>query len=90
VTLKSGEYLAIGGLRDQRSNKLKHHVPVLGYIPVLGWLFSYSRVETTTKDLLIYLSPEIVQPETSKPAVPTDKPETTGKPAAPTDHPERR
>jgi pilus assembly protein CpaC len=90
VTLKSGEYLAIGGLRDQRSNKLKHHIPVIGYIPVLGWLFSYSRVETSTKDLLIFLSPEIVQPETSKPAVPTDRPESTGKPAAPTDHPERR
>lgn len=77
VTLKDREYLVIGGLKDTRTNKIHRRIPVLGSIPVLGILFRYERDETSTRDLLVVLSPEIVQPATSAPALPTDQPETT-------------
>jgi pilus assembly protein CpaC len=79
VTLNPGEYLVIGGLKDTRTNKLARKIPVLGDLPVLGVFFRYSRDETTTKDLMVFLSPEIVQPTTSAPTLPTDAPETTKK-----------
>ncbi len=75
VTLNAGEYLAIGGLKDTRTNKLHRRIPILGQIPLLGALFSYDRTETTTKDLLVIVSPELVEPGAEKPALPTDKPE---------------
>ncbi len=75
VTLNAGEYLAIGGLKDTRTNKLHRRIPILGQIPLLGALFSYDRTETTTRDLLVIVSPELVEPGTSMPALPTDKPE---------------
>jgi len=79
VTLNAGEYLAIGGLKDTRTNKLHRKIPLLGDIPLLGNLFRYERDETTTRDLLVMLTPEIVEPTTSAPALPTDAPETTKK-----------
>lgn len=74
VTLNPGEYLVIGGLKDTRSNKLRRKVPLLGDIPLLGALFTYVRNETSTKDLIVYLSPEIVGPLTARPVLPTDAP----------------
>jgi pilus assembly protein CpaC len=73
VTLRSGEYLVIGGLKDERSNRLKRKVPLLGSIPLLGALFTYVRNETSTKDLLFILSPEIVSPLHAAPELPTDR-----------------
>ncbi len=77
VTLNSGEYLIIGGLKDTRTNKLKRKVPILGDIPLLGALFTYVRNETSTKSLMVILSPELVEPLSHMPALPTDKPEST-------------
>jgi pilus assembly protein CpaC len=74
VTLNSGEYLVIGGLKDTRTNKLHRRVPILGQIPLLGMLFSYDRNETTVKDLMVIVTPELVEPGTRMPALPTDRP----------------
>jgi pilus assembly protein CpaC len=76
VTLNSGEYLVIGGLKDTRTNKLKRKVPVLGDIPLLGALFTYVRNETSTRDLMVILSPEIVGSLATQPVLPTDQPES--------------
>ncbi len=74
VTMNSGEFLVIGGLKQSDRNKVVRRVPILGYIPVLGWLFTYSRDETTEKHLLIVVSPEIAAGLTTMPSLPTDKP----------------
>jgi len=75
VTLNAGEYLVIGGLKDTRTNKLSRRIPILGQIPLLGALFSYERKETTTKDLMVIVTPELVEAGTTMPALPTDRPE---------------
>lgn len=74
VTLNAGEYLVIGGLKDTRTNKLNRRIPILGQIPLLGALFSYERKETVTKDLLVVVTPELVEAGTTMPALPTDTP----------------
>jgi pilus assembly protein CpaC len=74
VTLNPGEYLAIGGLKDTRTNVLNRRIPFFGQIPILGALFSYQRKETTTKDLLVIVTPELVEPATKMPSpLPTDE-----------------
>jgi pilus assembly protein CpaC len=75
VTLNAGEYLVIGGLKDTRSNKVTRKVPILGHIPLLGALFTYQRKESNNKELMVLVSPEIIQPASGVPALPTDKPE---------------
>jgi len=75
VMLKPGEYLVIGGLKQTLKNKLVRKVPVLGHIPLLGALFTYKRDEVSQKELLITVSPELVEPSSSMPPLPTDQPE---------------
>ena len=40
VLIKSGDTLAIGGLLQDEQTKARNKVPVLGDLPVLGYLFS--------------------------------------------------
>ena len=55
----SGEPVVIGGLIRQEKNELVSKVPVLGSIPVLGYLFQskYESVENT--ELVVYIVPRV-------------------------------
>jgi pilus assembly protein CpaC len=75
VMLKPGDYLVIGGLKQTVKNKLVRRVPILGHIPLLGVFFTYKRDEVSQKELLITVSPELVEASSSVPALPTDRPE---------------
>ncbi len=74
VMLKPGEILVIGGLKQTTSNKLVRKVPILGHIPLLGAFFTYQRDEVSQKELLITVSPELVEASSRVPALPTDPP----------------
>lgn len=76
VDLHEGEYLVIGGLKQKDTNKSIKRVPVLGQIPLLGLLFSTKRTETTERELVFVVTPEIMQSgSTRMPPLPTDRPE---------------
>jgi general secretion pathway protein D len=60
VTVPDGNTIVIAGLTRTATKKVEHRIPILGYIPLLGWLFRYkSDVEETT-NLLIFVTPTIV------------------------------
>ncbi len=65
VRLKSGETLAIGGLKRQAERVTKTGVPILQDIPVVGWLFSNRREQTPSGqdqlDLLIFLTVRLIR-----------------------------
>jgi pilus assembly protein CpaC len=76
VSLNSGEHLVIGGLKQSDKVKVVKRVPVLGYIPVLGFFFTNKRTQTVDHDLLVVVSPELVEAAASSlPALPTDRPQ---------------
>jgi len=57
VRTKSGEPVIIGGLLQEEKDVSEKKVPVLGYIPLLGLLFS-SKTETLAEtEMIIYLVP---------------------------------
>lgn len=61
VTVPNGYTLAIGGLSEQRDQESANRVPVLGDIPVLGeLLFGSSRNEQDKRNLIAYITPEII------------------------------
>lgn len=76
VNLNAGEHLVIGGLKQSDKTKVVKRVPVLGYIPLLGFFFTNKRTETVDHDLLVVVSPELVEAAASSlPALPTDRPQ---------------
>ena len=61
VVVKSGETIVIGGLVQDRESTITNRVPVLGNIPVLGALFKFKQKESQKVNLLILLTPRIVE-----------------------------
>ncbi len=60
VELMDGETLIIAGLLTNTATKSKSQVPLLGDIPVLGVLFRNSKDVTNDSELVIFITPKIV------------------------------
>jgi pilus assembly protein CpaC len=62
VELAEGQSFAIGGLLDNRVTETFQKIPFIGSIPILGKFFqSIDRTKTNT-ELIVIVTPEIVQP----------------------------
>ena len=60
VVIKSADTLAIGGLLQDEQSKGRTKVPVLGDVPILGYLFQEKKVERRKRNLLIFVTPTII------------------------------
>lgn len=61
IIVNSDDTAVLGGLmQDQESEEIKK-VPVLGDIPILGWLFKGKTKRKEKKNLLIFITPKIVR-----------------------------
>ena len=58
--VRSGETIMIGGLIQKNSTNVRSGIPVLMDIPFLGGLFSSTKVEEHSSELVIFLTPEII------------------------------
>lgn len=61
VLVKSGDTVMIGGITQETELVSESKVPLLGDIPLLGWLFKYNSKEKKRTNLVILLTPHIVQ-----------------------------
>jgi pilus assembly protein CpaC len=62
VELDEGQSFAIGGLLDKRTTDTFDKVPFIGDIPILGKLFQSKNTNRTNTELLVIVTPELVQP----------------------------
>jgi len=60
--LANGETVVIGGIYTKQTGNTVNKVPGLGDIPILGWLFKNKAVNDNRSELLIFLTPTIIQP----------------------------
>ncbi len=61
VVVEDGETIVIGGLIHDSETEYEYKVPVLGDIPILGYLFKKKGTERDRKELLIFVTPKIVE-----------------------------
>jgi len=61
VLVTDGGTVVIGGVVQTTNNLAVAQVPVLGNIPLLGNLFKHSTVNTSTQELLFFITPKIIQ-----------------------------
>lgn len=59
VAVRDGQSVVIGGLMLNETRELESRVPILGAIPLLGWLFSYRSTESTTSEVFFVITPVI-------------------------------
>jgi len=61
VVVKDQQTIVIGGLMKDESVYSKDKVPVLGDIPILGFLFSKTKKTTRKTNLLLILTPHVIR-----------------------------
>ena len=60
VTVKSGQTAVVSGLVKRRESETFQKIPLLGDIPILGWLFRNSAIKKENTSLMVFLTPHIV------------------------------
>ncbi len=61
IMAKNGETVALGGLIREDVTVEKTKIPLLGDIPLLGWLFKSESTNKTKLNLLLFLTPTIIK-----------------------------
>jgi pilus assembly protein CpaC len=80
VELRNGQSFGVAGLLDQRTTAQYSKVPGIGDIPILGLLFRSKSISRTNSELVVIVTPSIVDPAAEQ-AVP----ETPKMPVSPLD-----
>src|ERR1035437_195872 len=62
IELKDGQSFGIAGLLDRRATTILSKVPGIGDIPVLGQLFRSKSINKNNTELLVFVTPPIVDP----------------------------
>ncbi len=60
VLVENGGTVVIGGIFTQKQSDGGGQVPLLGDIPVLGWLFKNNAKSDAKEELLIFITPKIL------------------------------
>ena len=63
VRVENGGTVVIGGIYVQEENNVENRVPLLGDLPVVGALFRNKSVTNNRRELLIFITPRIVENE---------------------------
>ncbi|MGH7500907.1 MAG: type II and III secretion system protein family protein [Longimicrobiales bacterium] len=76
VELRPGQHLAIAGLMDNTMSDAVSKIPLLGDLPILGALFRSKTNEQDRTELLVIVTPYVVDPSDTPIPVPTGEPGT--------------
>ena len=66
IELKNGQTFGIAGLLDERTVVQLSKIPWIGDVPILGELFKSRNVNRTNSELLVLVTPSIVDPITDR------------------------
>lgn len=61
VTISEGQTVVVGGLVSETEKGTAMQVPLLGDIPILGYLFKKKETQRRTLELLIFLTPRVMR-----------------------------
>ena len=72
VELRDGQSFAISGLLDHRTTDIFNKMPGIGDVPILGQLFRSKNVNHSTVELMVLVTPSVIDPLTDAtvPALP--------------------
>lgn len=72
VELRNGQSFAVAGLLQSTNERTQDQVPLLGNIPIIGALFRSASFQRQETDLVVIVTPRLVDP--SRPGVPLATP----------------
>ena len=60
ISIQDGSTIVVGGLMRSTTTDVENKVPLLGDIPLLGWLFKNKTKEDVKTNLLVFITPKVV------------------------------
>jgi type IV pilus assembly protein PilQ len=66
ILVEDGDTIVIGGVLKDSKRMADQGIPGLRKLPALGWLFRADKVENSKSELLIFITPRIIQLEQRK------------------------
>lgn len=64
ISVPQGESIVIGGLQDESERTTIKKLPLLGDIPILGYLFRSTSTDKRTTNIIIVITPTLISDET--------------------------
>ncbi len=61
VLIHNGDTIVIGGIYEKEKTKSVSEVPGLSRIPLLGWLFRNSQTIVSRKQMIVFITPVVVE-----------------------------
>jgi type IV pilus assembly protein PilQ len=61
IVVRDGDTIVVGGVFKATETFAKDNVPWLSELPILGWLFKYETKQTTTREMLVFITPRIIK-----------------------------
>lgn len=80
LVLESGQSFAISGLLDQRITDVLEHTPGISSVPILGELFKSKNVNRSIQELVVIVTPTLVDPIADAAAAEAGAPPTPNQP----------
>ncbi|HFD11433.1 MAG TPA: type IV pilus secretin PilQ, partial [Crenotrichaceae bacterium] len=60
VQVANGETIVLGGIYENTKNRTVNKIPILGDLPGIGFLFRKTNVTNDKKELLIFITPKVL------------------------------
>ena len=61
VNVNDGDTAVIGGLIRDEESEVTKKVPLLGDLPILGWLFKGRDIQKSKINMVVFLTPKIIR-----------------------------
>ena len=61
VLVEDGQTVVLGGLRKKDVSQQTNKIPLLGDLPILGALFRFQGESTTNSEIVVFITPHIVE-----------------------------
>lgn len=62
ILMRDGQTLILGGLIGESVSTVRSQIPILGSLPLIGWLFGRTQETVNRRELVILLTPHILDP----------------------------
>ena len=73
VLVDDGNFVVLSGLIEDSSTDNDSRVPLLGSIPLIGWLFRYETRQRTKTNTMVFLRPYVVRDEATSSSLALDR-----------------
>jgi type II secretory pathway component GspD/PulD (secretin) len=60
LLVDNGQTIVLGGLRKKNATKNVNKIPLLGDIPILGYLFRFEGEDTVVSEMVVFITPKLV------------------------------